>query len=109
MKMRSNYYSGILPVKMILIFYVHPFLKIVDIIQFCGEIPVVLFANKVDLIDEDDLDDSPLQDVVKINKFLGYYVTSAKTGKGVVDAFNAIIHELYNKYKPLSDLELFDV
>lgn len=80
-----------------------------DIIQFCGEIPVVLFANKVDLIDKGDLDDSPLQEVVKINKFLGYYVTSAKTGQGVVEAFNAIIHELYNKYKPLSDLELFDV
>lgn len=80
-----------------------------DIIQFCGEIPVVLFANKVDLINENDLDKSTIQKIVKKRKFLGYYVTSAKTGQGVIESFNAIINELYEKYKALSsDMELFD-
>jgi small GTP-binding protein len=80
-----------------------------DIVQFCGEIPVVLFANKVDLIDENDLDTSPLQKIVTQHKFLGYYITSAKTGEGVVEAFNAIINELYEKFKALSsDMELVD-
>ena len=34
--------------------------------------------------------------------FLGYYITSAKTGKGVVKAFNAIIEHLHEKHKDLS-------
>jgi len=73
-----------------------------DIKQYCEEIPIVVFANKVDLIKEDNLDKSLIQDVIKERNFLGYYLTSAKTGKGVIDAFNAIIKELYQKYKELS-------
>ncbi|MFW9819970.1 MAG: hypothetical protein ACFFE5_10200, partial [Candidatus Thorarchaeota archaeon] len=80
-----------------------------DIVQFCGIIPVVLFANKVDLIDESILDTSAIEKIVSKHDFLGYYVTSAKTGQGVVEAFNAIIKELYEKYKALSsDMELAD-
>lgn len=73
-----------------------------DIKQFCGEIPVILFANKVDLIIEEAFDPTELQDIVKNHGFLGYYLTSAKTGKRVKEAFNTIIDELYNKFKPLS-------
>ena len=35
-------------------------------------------------------------------EFLGHFVTSALTGEGLVDAFQAIIGELYYKYKKLS-------
>jgi len=73
-----------------------------DIIQFCGDIPVVLFANKVDLVDENNLDNSRIQKVVKKQDFLGYYITSAKTGQGVIGAFNAIIDKLYQDNKELS-------
>ncbi|MFW9823296.1 MAG: Rab family GTPase [Candidatus Thorarchaeota archaeon] len=69
------------------------------IIKYCGEIPIVLFANKVDLLDENQLDRSSIQDTVNKNSFLGYYITSAKTGKGVIKAFNAIIEAL--NYKTL--------
>lgn len=62
----------------------------------CGNIPVVIFANKVDLINENDLDTSEIQKIVNNLNFLGYYVTSAKTGKGVSEAFNAIVEELYH-------------
>ena len=73
-----------------------------DIKKFCGDIPVVLFANKVDLIDEHSLSLSEIEAVVNEHNFLGYYITSAKTGKGVVRAFNAIIEHLYHKYKDLN-------
>ena len=62
--------------------------------KHCGEIPIVLFANKVDLVDESKLDNSSIQDMVNKNSFIRYYITSAKTGKGVTEAFNAIIETL---------------
>ncbi len=70
-----------------------------DINQFCGDLPVVMFANKVDLIDENSIDHSEIQEIVDKQNFIGYYITSAKTGQGVINAFNAIIDVLYNKYK----------
>jgi len=76
-----------------------------DINQFCGNIPVVMFANKVDLINENDIDHSALQEVVDKQNFIGYYITSAKTGKGVINAFNAIIDVLYDKFKSLSSTQ----
>ena len=68
-----------------------------EVHQFCGNIPIVLFANKVDLINEDGIDHSKIQQVVEEQKFLGYYITSAKTGQGVHNAFDTIINKLYNK------------
>jgi small GTP-binding protein len=70
--------------------------------KHCGDIPIVLFANKVDLIEENDLDRSQIQKVVEEKNFLDYYITSAKTGQGVVKAFDALIHHLYNQSKSLS-------
>ncbi|MHA1619512.1 MAG: Rab family GTPase [Promethearchaeota archaeon] len=69
-----------------------------DIKKHCGEIPVIIFANKVDLIDENELDDSEIQKLIKENNFLGVYNTSAKTGKGVTDAFQKIINFLHDQY-----------
>jgi small GTP-binding protein len=74
-----------------------------NIKKHCGEIPMVLFGNKVDLVEEESLDLTKVKDFVKKNGFLGYYLTSAKTGKRVHDAFNAIINELYYKSKALSE------
>lgn len=73
-----------------------------DISKFCGDIPIIVFGNKVDLVDGNKLDTSKIQDLIKKNNFLGYYITSAKTGKGVIDAFNVIIETLYSKFKGLS-------
>ena len=73
-----------------------------EIIKYCGNIPIVVFANKVDLVDEENIDKSEIQKIVSKFKFLGYYITSAKTGNGVIEAFNAIIKELYGKFKTLS-------
>lgn len=70
-----------------------------DIKKYCGDIPIVLFGNKIDLVDDKSLNNENIQKLVKERSFLGYYLTSAKTGVGVFKAFQAIIKELYNKYK----------
>jgi Ras-related protein Rab-23 len=66
-----------------------------EIKKHCGNIPVVLFANKVDLVNVDNLTETEIQELVKDHNFLGYYITSAKTGEGVIEAFNTIIEKLY--------------
>ena len=73
-----------------------------DITEHCGEIPTVIFANKLDLVDENSFDDSKIQNLVDNHNFLGFYKTSAKTGSGVIEAFNALIETLYRKFKALS-------
>ena len=73
-----------------------------DIKKYCEDIYVVVFANKVDLVKEDNLDNTEIQKIVKDRNFLGYFLTSAKTGQGVYEAFNDIINKLYNEYKTLS-------
>lgn len=70
-----------------------------DIKKFCGDLPIILFGNKVDLVKEKKMDEKKVLDLVKERNFLGYYKTSAKTGNGVFKSFQAIIKELYNKYK----------
>jgi small GTP-binding protein len=80
-----------------------------DINQFCGDIPVILFANKVDLIDEKKYDLSKIEEVIKELKILEYYITSAKSGQGVIDAFNAIINVLYEKYNKTLSLPSQDL
>ena len=74
---------------------------VTDIYSYCGEIPVVVFANKIDLVDKQNMDKSKIAELVKKNNFLGYFLTSAKTGQGVVEAFNTIIENLYLKYKDM--------
>ena len=70
-----------------------------EIQQFCGVIPLILFANKVDLVDEDVIDKNLIQEVVKSYDFIDYFLTSAKTGQRVRLAFNEIITFLYNRFK----------
>jgi len=70
-----------------------------DIKKYCGNIPIVLFGNKMDLVNDEELDESNVKEIVDKRDFLGYYKTSAKTGNGVYKAFQAIIKDLYEKYK----------
>ncbi|MFO7797300.1 MAG: Rab family GTPase [Promethearchaeia archaeon] len=70
--------------------------------KYCGVIPVVLLANKVDLIDESNLNTTKIQNIVDKYNLLDFYTTSAKTGQGVIDAFNNIINKLYLDSKALS-------
>ena len=72
-----------------------------EIKKFCGDIPIVLFGNKVDLVDEENIDKEKILKLVDKKDFFGYYRTSAKTGQGVHEAFQAIIQKLYKKYKEI--------
>ena len=76
-----------------------------EVKQHCGVIPIVIFANKVDLVNENNLEKEKIQEIVDNQNFLGYYITSAKSGEGVFEAFNAIIEKLYHKYKALASEE----
>jgi len=67
--------------------------------KYCLGIPVIIFANKIDLIKDVNLIETKIQEVVNEQNFLGYFLTSAKTGQGVHEAFNTIIEKLYNKNK----------
>jgi len=73
-----------------------------EIKKFCGDIPVILFGNKVDLIDESKLDDDKILKLVDKKGFIGYYQTSAKTGQNVEEAFKKLIRVLYDKYKNMN-------
>ena len=70
--------------------------------KYCGDIPVVFFANKVDLINPNELKLRDIQILVDKYNFLGFNITSAKTGEGVIEAFNTIIEKLYTENKKLS-------
>ena len=49
----------------------------------------------------DPFNNAKILKFVKKRNLLGYYLTSAKTGERVNDAFQAIIQELYYKYKAI--------
>jgi small GTP-binding protein len=74
-----------------------------DLKKHCGSIPIVLFGNKVDLVNDGELASNPnisasdnnVEQFTKDNRFIGYYKTSALTGQGVTDAFKALVRKLY--------------
>ncbi|MFX0023586.1 MAG: Rab family GTPase [Candidatus Hermodarchaeota archaeon] len=74
-----------------------------DLKTHCGNIPIILFGNKVDLVDDGKLASNPniptsdaiVGEFAKANRFVGYYKTSALTGQGVTDAFKALVKKLY--------------
>jgi len=70
-----------------------------EIKKFCGDIPVIIFANKVDLINKNEIDNKKVNKILNKKKFIAVYQTSAKTGENVDDAFKTIIKLLYDKYK----------
>lgn len=72
-----------------------------EVLKNCGEIPVYVFANKVDLVDENKLDESNIKNLVEENNFRGYILTSAISGRNIIRIFKDISEELYKKCKVL--------
>lgn len=68
-----------------------------NIRKYCGDVPLFLFANKVDLIDNNNLNDINLQVVTIKYNFTNYYKTSIRNGRNVIQAFDEIAELLYNK------------
>ena len=54
-----------------------------------GKLPCILMESKVDLLDNEDADNTKeLEEFAKNNGFDGCFRTSAKTGKNVNEAMN---------------------
>ena len=66
-----------------------------EIIQYCKDIPIIVFANKVDLVKESKIDLMQDKKLKEYKNYLGTYKISAKTGEGVDNAFKKIIEKLY--------------
>lgn len=73
----------------------------------CGDIPVYLFANKTDLVGEDELDEIRIRKMVEENNLQGYYLTSAITGNNIIKTFDDITEELYVKAKTVPPQKIF--
>ncbi|MFX0047990.1 MAG: Rab family GTPase [Candidatus Hermodarchaeota archaeon] len=77
-----------------------------ELTKYCGDIPIALFGNKVDLINENELisrkdnitSDSNVGKFIDDHKLIGYFKTSALTGKGVIEAFQKLVRELYFRF-----------
>jgi small GTP-binding protein len=69
-----------------------------DMKKFCGDVPTVLFGNKIDLIKTPEpYNKEKVEEILKKHKIANFYTTSAKTGLHVTDAFNSIIDILLNQ------------
>ena len=79
-----------------------------DIKKNCGSLPIILFGNKIDLVENVDnlvknkeypKSNYNVDVIMKGYNFLGYYLTSALTGQGVNQAFTVLVNKLYQIYK----------
>ncbi|MFX1303351.1 MAG: Rab family GTPase [Promethearchaeota archaeon] len=76
-----------------------------NIKEACGNIPILLFGNKADLVDQNAIAFSPNYETsdVHVNKFaqdhniIKYFRTSALTGQGVKEAFQTLVFKLYQR------------
>ncbi len=76
-----------------------------NIKEVCGNIPVILFGNKADLVDQNAIATSPNYETsdVHVKKFaqdhniMEYFKTSALTGQGVSIAFKKLVDKLYQR------------
>ncbi len=70
---------------------------IVDIQKVCPDAPILLVGNKSDL-EGRQITEKDIEDKLKQYGAIGYYLTSAKTGNGVLEAFNKIGEVIMVKY-----------
>ncbi|MFW9988103.1 MAG: Rab family GTPase [Candidatus Odinarchaeota archaeon] len=76
-----------------------------DLGEACGNIPVILFGNKADLVDQNVLatssdyatSDVHVQKFVKENNIIEYYKTSALTGQGLKEGFQRLVLKLFRQ------------
>ncbi|MHA2180652.1 MAG: Rab family GTPase [Promethearchaeota archaeon] len=73
--------------------------------EACGRIPIILLGNKADLVDQNALatssnyatSDVHVKKYVQEHKIIDYYKTSALSGQGVKEAFQALVFKLYQR------------
>ncbi len=67
-------------------------------------IPVMLFANKLDLVSSVDAD--ALDRFCQVNGFVGWVATSAKYGKGIDEGINRLVDEMVKNTPPSEEEEV---
>ena len=75
-----------------------------DIKEECGRIPILLFGNKADTVDQNALatpnyatSDVHVKKFANDQKVFEYYKTSALTGQNVNEAFQVLVFKLYQR------------
>jgi len=69
-----------------------------EIVKYCSDIPIIIIANKAELVDQTKMDNSLIQEFVNEKKLLGFFITSVKNRQGIIKAFDTIIEAIYNKF-----------
>ncbi len=72
-----------------------------EINQYCKDIPIIIFANKIDLVGNIEIDESNFEELSETENYLGVHRTSAKSGNGVDNGFKMIIEKLYTMHKEI--------
>jgi small GTP-binding protein len=76
-----------------------------NIKESCGRIPILLFGNKADLVDQNALatssdyatSDVHVKKLVQDHNIMEYFKTSALTGQGVKEGFQTLVFKLYQR------------
>ncbi len=75
-----------------------------DVRKACGRIPILLFGNKADTVDQNALatpnyatSDVHVKKFADDQKIIEYYKTSALTGQSVNEAFQVLVYKLYQR------------
>jgi small GTP-binding protein len=76
-----------------------------NIKEACGNIPVLLFGNKADLVNQDAIASSPnyetsdvqVQQFAQNHNISEYFRTSALTGQSVKEGFQTLVRKLYHR------------
>ena len=63
--------------------------------------PCLLVENKVDLLDETDLENSELQEFAQKNDFCGSFRTSAKTGVNISESMEYLIKAIIKRMEDM--------
>ncbi|MHA2008236.1 MAG: Rab family GTPase [Promethearchaeota archaeon] len=85
--------------------YDHVTKWLTDVKDACGRIPIILFGNKADLVDQSAIatssnyatSDVHVKKFAQDNQIIDYYRTSALTGQDVNKAFQALVFKLYQR------------
>ena len=61
------------------------------------DIPILLIANKIDLVDEREIYKEDIENFVKENSLIGYFEVSCKDGTNVKESFDFLIKFIYER------------